>query len=180
MTPTSSANRTSARGDPGAAARRARRIAFAFSLVLLSMPWRAAPARADQPFKPSPIGYWALEQNQGVVQIYTCGWQTLCGALVGIEFDRPTDPMPMTWNHRSQCRFVLISNLKPRGDAWVGAITNPKSGHSYGARVSLASPGVLKVRGYLLFAALGQTQTWTRYPGTPPANCRMSAADFKR
>jgi uncharacterized protein (DUF2147 family) len=148
-------------------------------LVLLAgMLGAPGRARADQPSVPGPIGYWTLEKNAGVVQIYSCGWQTLCGALVGIEFDRPTDPMPVTWNGRSQCDYVLIADLRPSGDAWVGRITNPKNGHSYGARVSLASPGVLKLRGYFIFSALGQTQTWTRYPGVPPAGCRMSPADF--
>lgn len=143
--------------------------------VMLGAPGRA---RADQPSVPGPIGYWTLEKNQGVVQIYSCGWQTLCGALVGIELDHPTDPMPVTWNGQSQCEYVLIVNLRPSGDAWVGRITNPGNGHSYGARVSLASPGVLKLRGYFLFSTLGQTQTWTRYPGIPAAGCRMSPADF--
>ncbi len=155
-------------------------IAFALSLIVSALGGVAAPARADQPRKPGPIGYWVLEQNQGVVQIYSCGWQTLCGALVGIEVDHPADPIPMTWDRRSQCRFVLIADLKPRGDAWVGSITDPKNGHSYDVRVSMASPGVLKVRGYLLFAAFGQTQTWTRFPGIPPADCRMSPNAFTR
>jgi uncharacterized protein (DUF2147 family) len=139
----------------------------------------AGPAQADQPRAPGPTGFWALENHQGVVEIYACGYQTLCGALVGIEFDRPTDPMPMAFDHRSQCDFVFITNLRPRGDAWVGHITSPKSGHTYDARVSLASPGVLKLRGYFLIPTLGETQTWTRFGGTPPADCRMSPGDFK-
>ncbi len=153
------------------------RAGFAIGLALLAaLAW--APARADQFSAPGLTGYWALEQNQGVVQIYACGSQTLCGALVGIELDHPTDPMPRTWNGQSQCDFVLITNLQPRGDAWVGHITNPKSGHTYDARLSLASPGVLTLRGYFLISLLGQSQSWTRFPGTPPAGCRMAPADF--
>jgi len=127
---------------------------------------------------PGLIGYWALEHDQGVVQIYSCGWQTLCGALVGIELDRPTDRMPMTWNRQSQCDYVFITNLRSRGNAWFGHITDPKNGHTYGARLSLATPGVLKLRGYFLIPSLGQTQTWTRFSGIPPAGCRMSPGDF--
>jgi hypothetical protein len=37
---------------------------------------------------------------------------------------------------------------------------------------------VLKLRGYFLIPSLGQTQTWTRFPGVPPAGCRMVPADF--
>jgi uncharacterized protein (DUF2147 family) len=147
-------------------------------VVLAAMAWAPVRAQADQPSTPGLIGYWTLEKNQGVVQIYACGWQTLCGALVGIEFDHPTDPMPTAWNGQSQCDFVFITNLRPRGDAWVGHITNPKSDSRYGARLSLASPGVLKLRGYFLIPTLGQTQTWTRFDGTPPVGCRMSPGDF--
>jgi uncharacterized protein (DUF2147 family) len=142
------------------------------------MPWAPGQALADQPTKPGVVGYWTLEHDQGVVQIYSCGWQTLCGALVGIEFDHAGEQMPQAWNHQSQCDFVFITNLKPSGDAWVGKITNPKNGHRYGARVSLASPGVLKLRGYFLIPTLGQTQTWSRFAGTPPAGCRMAPGDF--
>jgi uncharacterized protein (DUF2147 family) len=155
------------------------RTALALWLVLLAATvWAPGRAGADQPSAPGLIGYWTLEQNQGVVQIYSCGWQTLCGALVGIELDHPSDPMPLAWNRRSQCDDVFITNLRPRGDDWVGHITNPKNGHTYGARLSLSSPGVLKLRGYFLIPTLGETQTWTRFSGIPPAGCRMSPGDF--
>ena len=150
---------------------------WAFALALLAATLRT-PALADQPSAPSLIGYWALERAQGVVQIYSCGWQTLCGALVGIELDHPSDRMPMTWNGQSQCDYVFIANLRARGDGWVGRITNPSNGYAYGARLSLVSSGVLKLRGYFLIPTLGETQTWRRFPGIPPAGCRMSRYDF--
>ena len=155
------------------------RTGIAIGLVLLAaMLWAPRAAHADQPSAPSLIGDWTLENNQGVVQIYACGWQTLCGALVGIELDHPTDRMPMTWNRQSQCRYVFIVNVRPRGDAWFGHITDPANGHTYGARLSLSAPGVLKLRGYFLIPTLGETQTWTRFAGSPPADCRMSPEDF--
>ncbi len=158
-------------------ARRRGGVALAL-LVLMQLAWPVGGAHADQPRTPGPLGFWALEGNQGVVEIYSCGGETLCGAIVGIELDHPAEPMPMTWDHRSQCDFPFIANLRQRGDHWVGSITNPKTGHTYSARVSMASPGVLKLRGYFLIPTLGQTQTWTRFPGTPPPGCRMTPADF--
>jgi uncharacterized protein (DUF2147 family) len=151
---------------------------FVWLVLLGVVAWAPGRADADQPSAPGLIGYWTLEQNQGVVQIYSCGWQRLCGALVGIELDHPSDRMPLAWNRQSECDFVFITNLRLRGDAWVGHITNPKSGHTYDARLSLASQGVLKLRGYFLIPTLGQTQTWTRFSGVPPAGCRMSPGDF--
>ena len=151
----------------------------AMRLVLLAALLGAPrPSQADQPSAPSLMGYWTLEHDQGVVQIYSCGWQTLCGALVGIELDRPTDRMPRTWSGQSQCDYVFIANLRARGDGWVGRITDPDNGHAYSARLSLTAPGILKLRGYFLIPAFGQTQTWTRFPGIPPAGCRMSPSDF--
>jgi uncharacterized protein (DUF2147 family) len=154
---------------------------LAMALVLLAvLVWAFGTARADQPSGPALIGYWTLEHHQGIVQIYSCGPQTLCGALVGVELDQPTDRMPKTWNGQSQCDYVFITNLRRRQAGWVGRITNPMNGHTYGARLSLASPGVLKLRGYFLIASLGETQTWTRFPGVPPAGCRMFPGDFTK
>ncbi len=147
-------------------------------ILLAALHHASVPARADQPSAPSLIGYWTTERNQGVVQIYSCGWRTLCGALVGLELDHPADPTPKTWNRQSECDYVFIVNLRPRSNAWVGRITNPDNGHTYDARLSLTAPGILKLRGYFLIPSLGETQTWTRFPGIPPAGCRMSPHDF--
>jgi uncharacterized protein (DUF2147 family) len=160
-------------------ARRTGRLAFAL-VLLAAVVWAPGRTLADQPSAPSLVGYWTLERNQGVVQIYSCGWRMLCGALVGLELDHPTDPMPTTWNRQSQCDYVFIINLRPRPNAWVGRITDPEDGHTYDARLSLTAPGVLKLRGYFLIPTLGETQTWTRFPGIPPAGCRMSPRDFSR
>ena len=155
------------------------RTGVLIGLVLMALVgWAARPAHADRPSAPGLIGYWTLEHNEGVVQIYSCGWQTLCGALVGIELDHPGDRIPKTWNGQSQCDYVFITKLRARGDAWFGRITNPMNGHSYGARLSLASPGILKLRGYFLIQSLGETQTWTRFPGIPPVGCRLSPGAF--
>jgi uncharacterized protein (DUF2147 family) len=152
---------------------------FLAGLLIAVSVFSVPAALADNRSEPGALGYWETADHQGVVQIYTCGVDTLCGALVGMEFDHPTDPMPMTWNHRPQCDFPFIGNLKQRSNgAWFGSITNPKSGKTYNARIELASPGVLKLRGYLFVPALGQTETWTRFPGVPPAGCRMAASDF--
>jgi len=149
--------------------------------LLLAILWLAGPtaALADNSAAPGLVGYWETADHEGIVQIYSCGWERLCGALVGMEFDHPNDPMPMTWSNRPQCGFPFIGNLKQRPDgAWFGSIINPKSGKTYNARITLASPGVLKLRGYLLVPALGQTESWTRFATVPPANCRMPRSAF--
>ncbi len=143
-------------------------IIAAFSLIALAL----APAAA-RAAPPDPSGLWSTGPNQAVVQIYTCGARTLCGALVGFALN-PTDPTPHTWNGTSQCRFVFISGLRPRTRAWFGGILDPRSGHRYSAKIRLMSPDRLRLRGYFLMPMLGATRFWTRYDGPPPpADCRM-------
>jgi uncharacterized protein (DUF2147 family) len=135
------------------------------ALVLGSAVARAAP--------PDPSGFWSTGPNQAVVQIYTCGADTLCGALVGFALNA-TDPTPHTWNGASQCRFVFITNLHPRTRAWFGGIIDPQNGHHFGAKIRLMSPDRLRLRGYFLLPMLGSTRFWARYEGPPPpADCRL-------
>ena len=141
-------------------------VAMLGLLALAPAVARAAP--------PDPRGLWSTGPHQAVVQIYTCGPDTLCGALVGFALDHPSDPTPVTWNHASQCRFVFISGLHPRTRAWFGSITDPQNGHHYSAKIRLMSPDRLRLRGYLFLPMLGATRFWTRYQGPPPpADCRM-------
>jgi uncharacterized protein (DUF2147 family) len=123
---------------------------------------------------PDPIGYWITGKNQAVVQIYRCRQDVLCGALVGFPMDHANEPMPETWNHQSQCRFVFVRYMRPREYSWVGTIVNPRNGQSYSVAVRMTAPDQLRLRGYVLLETLGSTRFWTRYNGPPPpANCRM-------
>ncbi len=123
---------------------------------------------------PDPIGYWITGKDQAVVQIYSCREDVLCGALVGFPMDHANDPMPKTWNHQSQCRFVFVRNLRPRGHSWVGTIIDPRNGQSYSVEARITAPDQLRLRGYVLLEMLGSTRFWTRYNGPPPpADCRM-------
>ena len=143
-------------------------LATAFSLFALALGSSAARAAP-----PDPTGLWSTGPNQAVVQIYTCGTNTLCGALVGFAL-KSTEPTPQTWNGASQCRFVFISGLHPRTRAWFGSITNPQNGHHYSAKIRLMSHDRLRLRGYFLLPMLGATRFWSRYEGSPPpADCRL-------
>ena len=146
---------------------------FTLGLGLLALAALARPAAAAPP---DPTGLWSTGKDQAVVQIYHCGTNTLCGALVGFPIDHPGDALPQTWNHKSQCRFVFIRDLHPRTRAWMGSIINPQSGHQYSAKIRLISQNQLRLRGYFLLPVLGATRFWSRYEGPPPpADCRMPA-----
>jgi uncharacterized protein (DUF2147 family) len=138
---------------------------------LLALALSPSVARAAPP---DPRGFWSTGPKQAVVQIYACGANTLCGALVGFALDGPADPTPHTWNGASQCRFVFITGLRPRTRAWFGSIADPQTGHHFSAKIRLMSQDRLRLRGYFLLPMLGATRFWTRYEGpAPPADCRM-------
>jgi uncharacterized protein (DUF2147 family) len=143
-------------------------LALAAAAALRPAPAQAAPA--------DPTGFWVTGPNQGLVQIYACGPNTLCGALVGFPMDHSTDKTPETWSGLSQCRYVFIRDLHPGTNTWGGRITDPQSGRSYDVKLRLISPSELWLRGYLILPMLGSTRHWMRYEGPPPpADCRMPA-----
>jgi Uncharacterized protein conserved in bacteria (DUF2147) len=119
---------------------------------------------------------WLLDtgKDQAVVQIYSCRKDVLFGALVGFPMNHANDPMPETWNHQSQCRFVFVRNLRPREYSWLGTIIDPRNGQSYSVEVRITAPDRLRLRGYVLLKMLGSTRFWTHYNGPlPSADCRM-------
>jgi uncharacterized protein (DUF2147 family) len=86
--------------------------------------------------------------------------------------------MPTGWNGVSQCGLTIFRTA-PVGATpavWTGTILDPRNGSHYGARVAVDQSGQLRLRGYLALPIFGQTQTWTRYTGYVPSNCRLQAA----
>jgi uncharacterized protein (DUF2147 family) len=116
---------------------------------------------------------WLTQGGDGVVAIASCG-ADLCGRLVGVFLDRPTDPMPVDHRGVSQCNLPLITAARQiRPNLWKGHLTDPRNGHVWGVELHLDPRGNLALRGFFGVPLLGHTQTWTRYPGTPPTDCRI-------
>jgi uncharacterized protein (DUF2147 family) len=123
---------------------------------------------------PTPLGLWLTPDHDGVIAITPCG-NSLCGYLVGVFLDHPDDPMPRDYRGVSQCKLPLITDAKPvRPGLWKGHITDPRNGHVWGVEFHLDPRGNLALRGFFGIPALGHTQIWTRYPRTPPADCRIT------
>jgi uncharacterized protein (DUF2147 family) len=140
------------------------RFVFLALLMVTSIPARASPALT---------GYWLTRGHDGVTQVYPCGGG-LCVAIAGVVLDNPEDPMPLDYRGMSQCHLPLVTDAKPDGPGvWKGHITDPRNGRVWGVELRLDPDGNLLLRGFLGIPLLGQTQTWTRYDGAVPDDCRL-------
>lgn len=131
----------------------------------------AGPAQASA----SPIGVWLTQDHGGVIAITPCE-DLLCARIVGVVLDRPTDPVPVDYRGISQCGLALISDARlARPGLWKGHILDPRNGDVFNVELKLDAQGHLALRGYLGVPLLGRTETWTRYRGVVPSDCRMVA-----
>jgi uncharacterized protein (DUF2147 family) len=118
-------------------------------------------------------GWWLTQDHDGVIGVAPCG-DKVCARIDGFFLDHPTDPTPVDYRGVSQCHLPLISDAEQvESNLWKGHITNPRNGSIYRVEMYLNPDGTLALRGYLGIPLLGQTQTWTRYSGPVPADCRL-------
>jgi uncharacterized protein (DUF2147 family) len=121
----------------------------------------------------SPAGLWWTKGREAVVAIGACG-QALCGRLVGLP-RQSWEPEPTDVHGRSQCGLAIIHGERPDAEGgWRGWISDPRTGASYRARLSIDSAGDLHVRGFLFVPLLGRSQIWTRFHGRVDATCQVS------
>jgi uncharacterized protein (DUF2147 family) len=138
-------------------------------LVLLFAAIHAATAA------PGITGLWLTQDHDGIIKINNCGGN-LCAEMAGLILDHPNDPAPVDYRGVSQCHLPLISDAHPiQPNLWKGHITDPRNGSVYGVELRLDPRGNLALRGFLGIPLLGHTQTWTRYAGKVPDDCRMYA-----
>lgn len=140
---------------------------------------------------PSIVGYWLKETEDpyksAIIEIYPDG-KTFDGRVLQLKYPRfvegevsstgevvppelvgevKTDVLNPTEILRKRPieGLKLIEGFKPAGDGeWKDAtIYNPEDGKTYQCKAELSDDGnTLEVRGFVGFALLGRTQTWTR------------------
>jgi len=139
--------------------------------LLMLLPIRAASA------DPPPTGLWLTQDHDGVIAVEPCDSE-LCARIAGVILDHPNDPTPVDYRGVSQCHLPLITDARQTGpNLWTGHITDPRNGDVYGVELYLERNGNLALRGFVSIPLLGQTQTWTRYAGTVPDDCRLTKPD---
>jgi uncharacterized protein (DUF2147 family) len=130
----------------------------------------AFPAFAGPPVE----GLWLTQDRDGIVAVEPCG-TNLCARIEGLILDHADDPTPVDHRGVSQCHLPLIADARQtEPNLWKGHMTDPRNGSVYRVELYMDNGGSLALRGYVGIPLLGQTQTWTRYDGVVPADCRMA------
>ena len=121
---------------------------------------------------PSPVGRWVTGPDGGVIEIEQCGDAALCGRIVGITLDRPSDPEPVDVHGQPQCGLTIITDAVKTGpDEWTGHVTDPRDGKTYHARISVDESGRLHMRGYVGLPLFGETVIWRPFEGHIADRC---------
>lgn len=115
-------------------------------------------------------GVWLTDKADGGVEIVPCG-SGLCGHIYSILVV-PNPSLPLNDNRninpklrsRPLCGLRILSELKRVSDTmWGdGSVYDPESGKTYSVEITLQSPTVLAVRGYVGTRVVGRTVLWTR------------------
>lgn len=143
-------------------------VARAVAALLVAGWCGGATAETSDP----SFGLWLIEKGTAIVEIGPCRARPdrACGYIVWLKNPRKA-ALPKTDDNnpdpalrgRPLCGLALLDGFRRAGiGQWErGRIYDPSRGQLYGAEMRVAKDG-LAVRGFVGFAALGRTQTWTR------------------
>lgn len=124
---------------------------------------------------PTLTGLWLTQDHDGVMAVSPCEGG-LCVTIAGLIMDHPGDPTPVDYRGVPQCHLPLVTDARQvRPNLWKGHITDPRNGSVYGVELRLDAHGDLALRGFVGIPLLGRTQTWTRFTGKVPSDCRLQA-----
>lgn len=117
------------------------------------------------------LGKWYTTDNKGIVEIYECNGDELCGKIIWLDEPNEEDGTPKTnINHPDESRHdepiiglqILNGFEKDGTNEWEdGEIYDPENGKTYSCKMTLEG-NKLKVRGYIGISLLGRTEVWTR------------------
>ena len=165
------------RALPGSSSMSNAATSAAFILGAAMIVAAAAPGQSIE-------GRWLTEKKSGIVEIYRCAGDALCGKLVWVRI-KPDDknqaavdlnnPTP-DQRSRSLCGLVMMSGFKSdEPNSWTeGWVYNPEDGNNYHANMTLQADGTLRLRGYVGISLLGASEMWTRFgDAVPPCPTRQ-------
>ncbi len=121
---------------------------------------------AQQPPQPSIEGQWKSPGGNSIIGIASCG-STLCGTVLWASDKAKQDAKKGT---SQLVGSQLLTNLKPKGNAWQGRLFIPDQNMRVTAKIELVSAQQLKVSGCALGKALCKSSLWSRLDGPLPAS----------
>jgi uncharacterized protein (DUF2147 family) len=149
------------------------KISIFAALICLALASSCYAAGADD-----ILGVWNNEEKDARIEMFKCG-DKYCGKIIWLkEPNYPagstegTPGTPRLDNHnpdpaqRTRPIFGLqiVKDFVFAGDSlWKGGtVYDPKVGKTYSGKMTLVSPDVLKLRGFIGISLLGRNTTWTR------------------
>lgn len=127
-------------------------------------------AQEDSTAANAVLGEWLTSEGTSKILIYKNGTEFFGKISWLKEPEKDGKPRVDDKNPEERLRnqpllgLVILRGFAFDGDdAWKGGkIYDPKSGNDYSAKMTLADPKTLKLRGYVLVPLLGRTETWTK------------------
>jgi uncharacterized protein (DUF2147 family) len=124
--------------------------------------WSLATAAAAAPTPSEPTGDWMVEKGLAIIRVVNCSGQ-FWGVVVWEQSPGIDDKNPdASKRNRPTLGMPILLGMTPsEPNLWTGEIYNSEDGHTYSAKIKLASPDVLRVEGCVLGFLCGG-QNWTR------------------
>lgn len=143
-----------------------------FPLLLLFVLGEGIPltAQVDTTAANAVLGEWLTAEGTSRILIYKSG-EEFFGKISWLkEPEKDGKPRVDEKNPEERLRsepllgLVILRGFTFDGDdTWKGGkIYDPKSGNDYSAKMTLADPRTLNLRGYILVPLFGRTETWTK------------------
>ncbi|HET6516058.1 MAG TPA: DUF2147 domain-containing protein [Thermodesulfovibrionales bacterium] len=124
------------------------------------------------------LGVWNTEEKDAKIEIYKCSFK-YCGKIVwlkepvyqaGSKDGTPGAPIMDHNNPNPELRKtpliglpILLDFVYAGDNSWKdGKIYNSDNGKTYSGKLTLPSPDLLKVRGFIGIPLIGGSTTWTR------------------
>lgn len=138
-------------------------------LSLLFITFLCSTLAANAQSENAILGIWYNTEKTAQVEILKKG-STFIGRIVWLKDPNPggkpavdklnSDPKLKS---RPLMGLNLLEGLRFSDSIWEeGTIYDPKSGKTYSCQVSIKSPEILEVKGYIGFSMIGRTVQWTK------------------
>jgi uncharacterized protein (DUF2147 family) len=115
-----------------------------------------------------PMGTWRVTDGTANVEIAPC-YNALCGTVAWSDKpDQKDNKNPdASQRNRPVLGIMVLQNMQPQGDKWVGSVYNARDGHTYDAKISMRGEDTLRMEGCLPGGVICGGQNWSRV--APPS-----------